>query len=301
MNHFSDTMPKSSPKTSKPGRRNGIARQTPEDVVHEAAHGSAEHGHAAVPPIPAISVTGLTVAYRDNEIVSDVGFEIKQGEIAAIIGPNGSGKTTLLKTILGLVSPRAGEVRVFGKHLHSVRNLIGYVPQRFDFDRQFPITVGEFMDLARHPHCPKSRIEEKLREVGLPSRALTANLGSLSGGQLQRVLIAQAILNNPALLLLDEPSSGIDIAGEATFYEIIQHLNEQHDTTVLLVSHDIAMISDLVDNVICVNKKLVCYGPPRSALTARQLGELFGPSKLYDHPSHADRHDHDGHTHDHGH
>jgi zinc transport system ATP-binding protein len=253
--------------------------------------------------LPAIDVKGLTLAYDSTPVVNEVSFQVRQGEIAAIIGPNGSGKSTLLKAILGLIAPRTGEVRIFDKHLHAVRDLIGYVPQRFDFDRQFPITVREFMDLARHPHCPKSRIEEKLREVGFPHRLHGANIGSLSGGQLQRVLIAQAILNNPALLLLDEPSSGIDIAGEANFYEIIEHLNTQHDVTVLLVSHDIAMISDLVDNVICVNRKLVCYGPPSTALTAKQIGELFGPAKLYDHPGHDDRHAHgpDGGAHDHGH
>src|SRR5262249_25095380 len=155
--------------------------------------------------------------------------------IAAIIGPNGSGKTTLLRAVLGLRPPDSGEIRLFGKHLHAVRGLIGYVPQRFDFDRDFPLSVGEFMELARHEHCPKSRIPEKLREVGMPKESLHLRIGSLSGGQLQRVLIAQAILNNPAMLFLDEPSSGIDISGEATFYELIEHLNEEHDTTIVLV------------------------------------------------------------------
>lgn len=254
--------------------------------------------HASV---PAIAVANCTVALGGTTVLNDVSFHVGQGEIAALIGPNGSGKTTLLKTILGLIPPQSGEIRVFGKHLHAVRNLIGYVPQRFDFDRVFPITVGEFMDLARHPHCPKSRIVEKLKEVGLPKRTIDANLGALSGGQMQRVLIAQAILNNPSMLLLDEPSSGIDIAGEATFYEIIEHLNKRHDTTILLVSHDIAMVAGMVDSVICVNKKLLCYGPPSSALTARQISELFGPGRLYDHPTHGDRHHNDGHRHDHGH
>jgi zinc transport system ATP-binding protein len=176
------------------------------------------------------------------------------------------------------------------------------VPQRFDFDRNFPITVAEFMDLARHPHGPKSRIPEKMREVGLPAKVLGEPLGNLSGGQLQRALIAQAILNNPQILFLDEPSSGIDIAGEATFYELIEHLNVEHKTTILLVSHDVAMVSGIVDNVICVNKKLLCYGPPQAALTAKKITELFGPeSHLYDHPHHDDRHGHANGTHDHGH
>lgn len=264
---------------------------------------SAKTSERGVPElIPALSVKDCTVSFGDVNVLDGVGFDVAQGEIAAIIGPNGSGKTTLLKTVLGLIQPTGGEIRVFGKHLHAVRNLIGYVPQRFDFDRDFPITVREFMDLARHPHCPAARIAEKIREVGLPHRVLDARLGSLSGGQLQRVLIAQAILNNPAILFLDEPSSGIDMAGEATFYELIEHLNVEHDTTVLLVSHDIAMVAGMVDNVICVNKKLLCYGPPQDALTVRKITELFGPQRLYDHPRHDDRHGHGpGQNHDHGH
>ncbi len=253
--------------------------------------------------LPAISVKDCTVAYGSNVVLERVSFDVQQGQVAAIIGPNGSGKTTVMRAILGLVPVAAGEIRIFGKHFHAVRDLVGYVPQRFDFDRGFPLTVREFMDLARHEHCPRSRIKEMITEVGLPPHALDARLGSLSGGQLQRVLIAQAILNNPRILMLDEPSSGIDIAGEETFHEVIEHLNTSHDTTVLLVSHDIAMVSSLVDNVICVNKKLLCYGPPRTALTERKISELFGPRvDIYEHP-HGHAHgtgradDHGGHAH----
>ena len=252
--------------------------------------------------VPAVSVVGCTVSFGGNVVLQGVDFEVAQGEIAAIIGPNGSGKTTLLKSILGLLPHESGEIRIFGKHLHAMRDLIGYVPQRFDFDRDFPLTVGEFMELARHPHSPHARIAEKIREVGLPRTAISAKIGSLSGGQLQRVLIAQAILNNPRILFLDEPSSGIDIAGEATFYEIIEHLNKEHEVTVILVSHDIAMVAGMVDNVICVNRKLLCYGPPQDALTARKISELFGPARLFDHPAHEDHHSHPpGEKHDHGH
>lgn len=254
------------------------------------------------PEIPAIAVDGCTVAYGGVTVLDGVSFSVAQGEVAALIGPNGSGKTTLMRAVLGLAPTVAGSIRIFGKHLHAVRDMIGYVPQRFDFDRDFPITVREFMDLARHPHCPPERIPEKIKEVGLPARVLDQRLGNLSGGQLQRVLIAQAILNNPAILFLDEPSSGIDIAGEATLYEIIEHLNVEHSTTILLVSHDIGLVSDLVDNVICVNKKLLCYGPPRTALTLRKMNELFGPREGFYEHGHPEGHSHPpGESHDHGH
>lgn len=249
-----------------------------------------------------MTVDRCTVAVGETPILEEVSFTVAQGEVAALIGPNGSGKSTLMRTILGLIPPRSGRIALFGKHLHAVRDMIGYVPQRFDFDREFPLTVREFMDLARHAHCPPSRIAEKIKEVGLPAKVLDQRLGSLSGGQLQRTLIAQAILNNPAILFLDEPSSGIDIAGEATLYEIIGHLNREHGTTILLVSHDIGAVSDLVDNVICVNKKLLCYGPPRSALTLRKMHELFGPQEGFYQHGHPGDHTHPpGEKHDHGH
>lgn len=246
--------------------------------------------------VPAIEVRNCTVNFGPVKVVDGVSFEIRQGSVCALIGPNGSGKTTLLKAILGLLPVESGDILIFGKHLHSMRKMIGYVPQRFDFDRNFPITVREFLDIARQLHCqehfPQVRILEKIKEVGLPPTVLDQHLGELSGGQLQRVLVAQAIINDPAILFLDEPASGIDIAGEATLFGIIEHLNRDHDTTVILVSHDIAMISGLVDSVVCINRKLLCYGPPRIALTERKIAEVFGDRDTYFEHRHG--HDHGG-------
>jgi len=246
--------------------------------------------------VPAISVENVTVNYGPLVVVDDVSFDIEQGSIAAVIGPNGSGKTTLLRAILGLTPLRSGEITILGKHLHTMRQMIGYVPQRFEFDRDFPITVREFMDLARRLRCPRhilpARIAEKIKEVGLPKEVLDKHLGELSGGQLQRVLVAQGIINDPAILFLDEPSSGVDIAGEATIYSIIEHLNREHNTTVVMVSHDIGMISHVVDTVICINRKMLCFGPPRTALTAHRIEEVFGGhSSPYDHHQHGRGHD----------
>lgn len=236
---------------------------------------------------PAISIEDCTVAYGDSVIVDGITAEVKTGSITALIGPNGSGKTTLLKAVLGLIPVESGTVSVFGKPVDDVRRLIGYVPQRLDFDLRFPITVEEFLDLARHKHNPKSVIAKKIKEVGLPPAVAREHLGSLSGGQLQRVLIAQAILNDPMLLVLDEPSSGIDIVGERAFYDIIKHLNEEHHATILLVSHELAVVSEIVDFVICLNRKLMCYGPPKQALTEQAIDDLFGfRTKRYGHDIH---------------
>ncbi len=217
-------------------------------------------------------------------MVEDAHFQIPEGSIAALIGPNGSGKTTLMKAILGLIPLRSGDVFLFGKHAHQVRHLAGYVPQRFSFDGSFPITVREFLRLGQSRGCSPSVLREKIQEVGLTPLVLERRLGTLSGGQLQRVLIAQAILNNPSILFLDEPSTGIDVSGEALLHDVIQHLNREHGTTVFMVSHDLAMVSDMVDTVVCINRRILCAGAPREVLTHRTLAELFGDrSGVYEH------------------
>ena len=230
------------------------------------------------------------MAYGQHKVVDNVSFSIPRGSIASIVGPNGSGKTTLVRAMLGLTAAEKGTVLFFGKHLSDVRHEIGYVPQRFNFERRFPITVHEFLDLARHKDCPVARIKEKIREVGLDYAVLNKTIGELSGGQLQRILIAQAILNDPTLLVLDEPSSGIDMAGEAVFQDILQHLNRDHQTTIILVSHDIAMVSKIVDTVICLNKTLLCFGPPQIVLGHSKLTELYG-----EHAHVFEKHTHDNH------
>lgn len=235
---------------------------------------------------PAIFAENLSVIYGEHAVVDDVSFSVEPGVVAAIVGPNGSGKTTLMKALLGLV-PFRGEALILGRHFHEVRGRVGYVPQRFIFDRDFPITVEEFLRLALGAKCSSSRISTVIKEVGLTPLILRKRLGNLSGGQLQRTLIAQAILNDPTILFLDEPSTGIDVAGETAVHDVIEHLNKEHHTTILMVSHDIAMISCLVDQVLCLNKKLLCSGPPKKALTEKSLGELFGSHHtLYEHHQH---------------
>lgn len=239
----------------------------------------------------AIDVERMTVAFDGHAALENITFSVKEGNVVAIIGPNGSGKTTLIKTILGLVKPKSGSVKIFGQHLHDVRDRIGYVPQKFNFDKHFPINVGEFLELALHKGSDRSLIEHTVEEVGLAPAILKKNLGSLSGGQLQRTLIAQAIINSPDLLILDEPATGIDVVGETAFYEILKHLNKNHGTTIVIVSHDVSMVSSKVDQVVCVNKKLLCSGPPKKALTKETLQKLFNDSSVYEH-THKHQHTH---------
>ena len=239
----------------------------------------------------AIEARDVSVAYDGKNVLENVTFSLQKGRLAAVIGPNGSGKTTLIRALLGLVPLESGSVTIFGKTIHEARHSIGYVPQFFAFDKQFPITVVEFLRLARASQASNHQIDEAIKEVGLVPAILSARIGTLSGGQLQRILIAQAILHKPKLLILDEPATGIDVAGEQAFYDVIHHLHEEHKTTIILVSHDLSMVMNRVDEVICVNKELLCMGPPKGTLNRETLTQLFGEdTSFYAHGHHTHKH-----------
>ena len=218
----------------------------------------------------------LWFTYGSQETtLEDLTFSIPAGSITAIIGPNGSGKTTLLRVLLGLLTPTSGQVWVLGRQPSKVRAAMAYVPQRFSVDRSFPITVLEFLQLSHSP-CSTEKIAEYLGHLGIAD-TLRMKLGSLSGGQFQRVLIERAMLGDPQVLFLDEPSSGIDVAGETTFYQLVLHLQREHRCTVVMVSHELQVVARYADLVLCLNRRLVCQGPPHRVLTAETLKQVFGP------------------------
>lgn len=221
----------------------------------------------------ALTVKRLNVAFGRNVVLEDVSFELDSGVIAAIIGPNGSGKSTLFRAILGLI-PFDGEIRIFNEPIGKALPRIGYVPQHFDFDRTVPITVNEFLSFTA-PNLGKRKAETICRDVQVDTLK-DKLIGELSGGQLQRVMIAQALFKNPELLLLDEPSSGIDIEGAKAFYDLIEHLNTKHKVTVLLISHEINFVHGFADQVICLNRNLICDGAPSKVLDKATLGKLYG-------------------------
>lgn len=219
-----------------------------------------------------LEIRNLTVKYDDHVILNELNFWVNSGEIVAIIGPNGSGKTTLLRAILGLI-PHQGEVKIFGGPPRLALDDIGYVPQKLDFDRTFPLTVEEFLDFIK----VKNRLwrEEVLREAGVTAFT-DKRIGELSGGQLQRLLIAKALMKEPRLLMLDEATSGVDVAAEMTFFDLIAHLNETHKVTIMLISHEVQMVYKFATQILCLNKDLVCNGRPQEAITQEVLERLYG-------------------------
>ena len=231
---------------------------------------------------PAIKVDNLIVQFGKDRVLNDVSFAIEAGQVVAVIGPNGSGKSTLIKTMLGLEKADQGNISFFGKPLSHARSSIGYVPQHFTFDKEFPITVSEFLGLRLIQ--TDAHIAHKLSQVGLRAEVADQHLGALSGGEMQRVLIAQAILNDPKILILDEANAGIDVGGEQNLLDIIRRLSEEHGTTVVMISHEIDIVAQFVDQVICLNRSLICHGTPKEILTEKTLKGLFGDhASVYEH------------------
>ncbi len=235
-----------------------------------------------------LEVRDLSVVLDGQQVLADISFTVRRGEAVAIIGPNGAGKSVLLRTLLNLEAHR-GEVR----WRPGVE--IGYVPQRFVVERSTPITVREFF-LLKSPRfwrpAPSfaAHLSNELSLVGLDERVLEQSLGGLSGGQMQRVLIAWAMLRQPAVLLFDEPTAGIDAGFEETAYHTMHRLQRERGTTILLVSHDLSVVYRYANTVLCLNRTLACQGPPREVLSQEALARIYGEFGYYEH-EHSGGHD----------
>jgi zinc transport system ATP-binding protein len=217
----------------------------------------------------ALEVKNLVVRFGEQEIIRNINFTLPEGTVTALIGPNGAGKSVLLKTILGLY-PYEGEIKIFGDNHLKMLHLVGYVPQNYNFDPVLPLTVYEFLKISN----PQGNINKVLKEIDIEN-IKDKNLSRLSGGQLQRVLFARAILVQPKILLLDEPVSETDIVGQKEFYEIIKHLNKEYGTTILITSHEITIVHTFAQRVLCLNHSLVCDGPVNELFKEEILKKLY--------------------------
>ena len=220
-----------------------------------------------------LEVENLCVELNGVEIIRNLSFRVREGEIVTILGPNGAGKTTLLKTLLGIV-PYKGKIW-WKKGIKK-----GYVPQRLPFIKDFPLTVEEFFRLKENS---EEKIKKVVKAVGV-EKFLNRRIGNLSSGEFQRILIAWALLKNPEVLLFDEPIAGIDIRGEETIYSLLLKLNKKRKLTVLLVTHDLSVVFRFSSYVICLNRQPVCQGKPKRVLTPEALEKLYGTEiKFYSH------------------
>ncbi|MFT4151171.1 MAG: metal ABC transporter ATP-binding protein [Paracoccaceae bacterium] len=242
-----------------------------------------------------IDARGLTVRHGEAVVLRDVSLSVGRGEIVTVLGPNGSGKTTLMKALIGVLRADAGHIR----RAPGLR--LGYVPQKLAVDRTLPLTVRRFLSLP--VRVSDAAAAAALARTGMEGFA-GDQIAALSGGQLQRVLLARALLSEPQLLILDEPTQGLDQAGEAGFYRLIEELRTETGAAVLMVSHDLHVVMAASDRVICLNGHICCQGTPRAVSSAPEYRALFGLGTqgalaLYRH-EHDHSHDHDQ-SHDHGH
>ncbi|GAB1544173.1 metal ABC transporter ATP-binding protein [Scytonema sp. NUACC21] len=266
---------------------------------------------------PILKVEGLTVYQGSYLAVRDVSFELQQGTNTAIVGPNGAGKSTLVQAVLDLIPRNSGSIEIFGHpmtRLGDLRHQLGYMPQNFIFDRSFPISVGELVELgwvrslqaALIPSNSPARREEiresserfqrgnlsitgfwrknREKQVAVTTALRRTDayhlrhqaIGTLSGGQLKRVLLAYCLVMPRKLLVLDEAFAGVDVQGTADFYTLLNELKQEEGWTVLQVSHDIDMVSHYCDRVICLNQTIVCTGVPEVALSPQNLLATYG-------------------------
>ena len=213
-----------------------------------------------------VRLEDIWVHYNGTPILEGINLSVEQGDFLGVIGPNGGGKTTLLKVILGLITPSQGKIWVLGKPPERSRNNIGYVPQYNLFDRDFPISVWDVVLIGRYGRAGLLRrysgedrrtVQEVLQTVGMLDYK-NRQIGKLSGGEQQRVFIARALVSNPELLLLDEPTASVDSTMQTEFYELLERLKQQ--MAIVLVSHDISAISIYVDKIACLNRQLFYHG-----------------------------------------
>ena len=236
-----------------------------------------------------ISAHNLTVRFGGLPAIQNVNVSIGAGEIVTLIGPNGAGKSTLVRALLGLIAPTNGTIQ------RRANVCIGYVPQYVTVDDTLPLTVERFLRLGAS--VSRTQLEEVLAEVGAAS-VIESPFQKISGGERRRVLLARALLRNPNLLVLDEPTSGVDVTGQADMYKLIGAIRKTHNCGVLLVSHDLHLVMAETDQVLCMNGHVCCSGNPSYVSQDPAYLELFGRETAQGLAVYTHHHDH---THDHGH
>ncbi len=211
-----------------------------------------------------VSIKGLWICRAEHAVLEDINLELVAGDFLGLIGPNGGGKSTLLKAMLGLIKPDRGSISLFGLPPAAARSRVGYMPQKTVFDQSFPINVLDVVLMGRYSRTglmhrygqmDRQAALKALEAVGMQDRAMR-EIGALSGGEQQRVFVARSLVSDPELLLMDEPTAGVDSAQQTDFYDLLCHLNRNLQIAIVLVSHDVTAISKYVSKIACLNQRL---------------------------------------------
>jgi len=214
-----------------------------------------------------LSLKNIAVSFGPHQIVENISFDLHAGEILTLLGPNGAGKSTLAKIILGLITPSQGEI------IYQEKLRIGYVPQKLSLDITMPLTVKRFMTLK--PGVKATHIIPALIRVGA-EHLIEQQMQKLSGGETQRVLLARALLNQPQLIVLDEPTQGVDINGQVALYNLIDDIRSELNCAVFMISHDLHLVMAKTDKVFCINKQICCSGRPEDVALDPEFIVMFG-------------------------
>ncbi len=237
--------------------------------------------------LPIFDVASLSLQINSQVILDSLSLKIFPGEYDAIIGPNGGGKTTLIRLLLGLEKPTSGTIKIFGKSIAEFKewHKIGYVPQRASHvDAAFPATVLDVVKMgrtakrgffARYSAEDAACVEDAIRKMDVLD-IKDKMIGTLSGGQRQRVMIARALASKPEVLILDEPNTGVDVASQQRFYELLRKLNRDEKLTIIFITHDIGVIADDIQRLFTVNRKLLTCNNPKEAISCEDMSRLYG-------------------------
>ncbi|GJM12008.1 MAG: zinc import ATP-binding protein ZnuC [Pseudohongiella sp.] len=231
-----------------------------------------------------LAAEGINKNFAEKKILEDISLTIEEGQIVTLIGPNGAGKTTLVRIALGLLNPDSGTI------YHRPKLRIGYMPQKVHVEPTLPLTVNRFLQLAnRQDAALLARTMQDLHIDHLPYQQLNA----ISGGELQRVLLARALLRKPEILILDEPAQGVDLAGQAELYKLISEISDRQGCGVLMISHDLHLVMSSTDEVICLNHHICCHGRPEHVSNDPAYLSLFGAQASENLAVYTHHHDHD--------
>ena len=235
-----------------------------------------------------VEINGLTVHYPDVKALDDVSFVVNSGDFLGIIGPNGAGKSTLFASMLGLNTNYKGIIKFFGEDIKKSKKYlkeIGYVPQKPVFEKTFPVTVNDVVRMGLRNESDENKIDEILQQLWIHELS-NRRIGELSGGQQQRVFIAKALVNNPKILILDEPVTGIDQQSMELFYSILRELNSNQKITIIWSSHDLDAVNRLANHVACLNRTLFFHGESEKFFSDDELVKQYSEASMQEHMHH---------------
>ena len=235
-----------------------------------------------------VEIDHLTIEYPDVKAIDDVSFIVNQGDFLGIIGPNGAGKSTLFASMLSLNTKYKGTIKFFNTDIRKSKNYlkeIGYVPQKPIFERNFPATVNDVVKMGLQKESDENKIDEILQQLWIHELS-ERRIGELSGGQQQRVFIAKALVNNPKILILDEPVTGIDQQSIDLFYSILKELNSKQNITIIWSSHDLDAVQKLANHVACLNRTLFFHGESDDFFENNELVKQYSEASMQEHMHH---------------